>query len=181
MPLNDGENVVEIVGDPGGELTDGLHFDGVPELSFQGEAFSDIGGVAVDDFILDQRNERPGDGVALDDGVEIAFIFAAEEGLGDDLVDIGRDDGEDGFVSEGSREAAGGVVAVSQGSVRSELQDGVGVGAREGGQPLNSFVWGHVVGIMMTFWGEASAAGELFNSKRFDWVGLGESSFFGAT
>ena len=35
MAINNGQDIIEIVGDPGGELTDGFHFLGLAELAFK--------------------------------------------------------------------------------------------------------------------------------------------------
>ena len=42
MALNDGQDVVEIMGHPGGQLADGFHFLGLAELVFEGDLLGDV-------------------------------------------------------------------------------------------------------------------------------------------
>ena len=84
VALNDGEDVVEIVGDAGGQLADRLHFDGMAQLRLQGQAFGDFVGVTMDGLAFGDGDERPGNGAVLQGGVQVQFVFAGEKALEDD-------------------------------------------------------------------------------------------------
>jgi hypothetical protein len=60
VALDDGENVVEIVGDAGGQLADGFHFLDLAQLIFQGVLLGDILGEEEQEFFAIQFEEFDG-------------------------------------------------------------------------------------------------------------------------
>ena len=59
VALDDGEDVVEIMRDAGGELADGLHFLRLAQLRLQVEPLGDFRGVAMDALERRDREKRP--------------------------------------------------------------------------------------------------------------------------
>src|SRR5262245_26623366 len=66
MPLNNRQDVVEIMRDAGGELPDGFELLRMAQLGFEIELLGDVRPVAMDDLTGDDGKERPGKGAAVD-------------------------------------------------------------------------------------------------------------------
>ena len=61
IPLDDGQDVVEIMSHAGSQLAHRFELLGVPELGFEVENVRHVGAVAMHHMIDEHREKRPGD------------------------------------------------------------------------------------------------------------------------
>ena len=90
VALDDGEDVVEIMGDARRELADGFHFLRVPELGLQLFHFGDVRAVAMDHLAGRDGKEGPGNGAAGEGDLDVQFFLSGGEGLPGDVRRVGR-------------------------------------------------------------------------------------------
>ena len=136
MALNDGEDVVEIMGDAAGELADGFHFLGLAQLGLKILPFGDVARITMDDADGRDREKRPGDGAIVDDGLMAQFALAG----GEAFLDHGRRFGRQKFgrmlPAEGLGHLQRGFVEVIDCAVAGQFQHGVGIELGKGGELL---------------------------------------------
>ena len=94
IPLDDGEDVVEIVGDARGQLADGLQLLGMAELGLQIEHVRNVRPVTVDDLAGDDREEGPGDGPAVEVDLFPQLLLAGGQTVADDVRGVRRQNGQ---------------------------------------------------------------------------------------
>ena len=134
MALDDGQDVVEVVGDAGGELADGIHLLNLAKLRLQVQAIRGVLGVAVDDPVRHDRKEGPGQDSAADVGVQVQPVLAGGQAHLHDVGRVQREDGLGMVLLQRTRHLLRRVVEIGERSIGGKLQDRVRVEAREGRQ-----------------------------------------------
>src|SRR5580698_7519266 len=90
MTLNDGKDVVEVMGYAAGELADGFHFLGLAQPGLKILAFRDIARITMDNADGWNREKRPGEGAIVDYSLMAQLALAGEEAFFHDVRRIGR-------------------------------------------------------------------------------------------
>jgi len=75
ITLDDGEDVVEIMGDTGGKLADGFQFLRVAELRLKILHFRDVHAVAMNHLARRNWKKRPGNGAVRDRDFFAEFLL----------------------------------------------------------------------------------------------------------
>lgn len=134
IALDDGEEVIEIVGDAAGQLPDGFGFLGLADVGFELETLGDVDAVGVDDAMLADKGEVPlkgvlGEGV-LDGGLRRR---AVKEGADDLWVLRGEEVARIGEAQRLGSLRSGGI-GVEDFSVLVDFKEGIGVVLSKGGK-----------------------------------------------
>ena len=141
MALDDGQDVVEVMSDTGGELADGIHLLRLAELRLQVQAIRGVLGVAMHDAVCHDGKERPGQDAPADVGVQLQPVLPRGQAHLHDVGGVQREDGLRMILLQRARHLLRRVVEVGERPVGGKLQDRIRVEAREGGQ-LSDFLLG---------------------------------------
>ena len=123
VALDDREDVVEVVGHPGGQLADRLQLLRMPKLGFEVEPLGHVDAVAMHHLAGDDREERPGERPAVNGDFLAELALAGPKAF---PRNRGRIRGQNGLrvgFLEALGHLPGSVVQIGHGAIGRQLHD----------------------------------------------------------
>src|SRR5207302_242125 len=137
MSLDNRQNVIKVMSNTGGKLTDRLKLLCVAQLRFQIETLGYVGPVAMDHLTGNDRKERPGKRPIIDCEFLAEFAVAEPEAFAGDRCGIFGQDRFGIFEAKRAAHLASCRIQVSKGAIGSQLHHRIGIEANERSQLLD--------------------------------------------